>query len=418
MPQLGIFIDLYLVADSAAPPSSSPLFPLLLPTSLFLSILPQTLPHSLSSSCSSFAPSRRSLPARLSLSQNQLPLISRLIHISVKATGPFSPFVSLGLDLSREEVVNAIFKAAKNDPSGNPRTLTIGGSQLPVLCSRGYQLKLCYKLGRDLHHIPGRMTKQQWLSTDPVYIDGLLIQSRGLPLIELCTNCLRNLGSFPRCVRLPGHYGGICGNCRYDKRDKECTLRRNGGGNRTTCPWESVIATQPLSDSEPSSSSFALHSSPQTEYSLGSSQSSAIVIKDSPRYSPFGSSPPSSQPLRRRGNTPKSSPIRPPTVSSRPSYAIAVEIPLPNSIEEPAGSSSFNPILITIESDSEMDKTDSEDQDEDMDMDEDDDYLLYLLDGKDADPDYIESSDSSENEGCEEIPTPERTPDEDSDEAW
>jgi hypothetical protein len=95
-----------------------------------------------------------------------------------------------------------------------------------------------------------------------------------------------------------------------------------------------------------------------------------------------------------------------------------VEIPLPNSIEEPAGSSSFNPILITIESDSEMDKTDSEDQDEDMDMDEDDDYLLYLLDGKDADPDYIESSDSSENEGCEEIPTPERTPDEDSDEAW
>ncbi|KAJ5407647.1 hypothetical protein N7509_001530 [Penicillium cosmopolitanum] len=335
-----------------------------------------------------------------------------------RATGPFSPFVNLGLDLTREEVVDAIFEAARNNPSGNPLTLTIGGSQLLVLCSRKYQLELCYKLGRDVHHIPGRMTREQWLSTDPAYIDALLIQSRGLPLVESCTDWLRNLGPFPRCVRLPGHYGGICGNCRYDKRDKECTLRWHGGGNRTTCAWESVIATQPLSDSEPSSSSFGLLSSPRTEYSLGSSQSSAIVIEGSPRYSQFGSSPPSSQHLRHRGNTPKSSSIRPPTVSPQPSYAIAVEIPLPSSIEEPAGSSTFNPILIT-ESDS-GDKADSgdEDTDDDMDMDIDEDYIIYLPDSKEDDPDYIESSDSSEEEGCEEIPHPEQTIDEDSDETW
>ncbi|CAI7623914.1 unnamed protein product [Penicillium pancosmium] len=333
-----------------------------------------------------------------------------------RATGPLSQYPNLGLNFTREEFVDAIFEAAKNDLLGNSRTLTIGGSQLLVLCSREYQLELCYKLGRDVHHIPGRMTKEQWLSTDPVYIDGLLIQSRGLPLKKPCTGCLRNLGPFPRCVRLPGHYGGICGNCRYAKRDKECTLRWHGGGNRTTCAWESEIATQPLSDSEPSSSSFALHSSPQTEYSLGSSQSSAIVIEESPRYSLFCSSPSSSQHLRHRGNTPKSSPIRPPTVSPRPSYAIAVEIPLPNSIEEPAGTSSFNPILITTESD-------SEDQAEDMDIDEDEDYILYLPDSKDDDPDYIESSDSLENEAdenevYEEISTPEQTVDEDSDETW
>ncbi|KAL7917111.1 hypothetical protein ACQKWADRAFT_307581 [Trichoderma austrokoningii] len=55
-----------------------------------------------------------------------------------------------------------------------------------------------------------------------LYINALLIQSRGTAAPTPCTGCRSRMerdddafaALFPTCVRLPGHFGGGCGNCK------------------------------------------------------------------------------------------------------------------------------------------------------------------------------------------------------------
>ncbi|KAF4441802.1 hypothetical protein F53441_11929 [Fusarium austroafricanum] len=62
------------------------------------------------------------------------------------------------------------------------------------------------------------------------YVNALLIQSRGDVIEEPCSACSNRMrgdtnlyaNPFPQCIRLPGHFGGCCGNCKWRDHAARC----------------------------------------------------------------------------------------------------------------------------------------------------------------------------------------------------
>lgn len=72
----------------------------------------------------------------------------------------------------------------------------------------------------------GRISLVQVSSARPSYINALIIQSRGIEVPEGCTNSMQ--GVFVQTIRLPGYFGGCCGNCKWKDHGTRCSVRSPG----------------------------------------------------------------------------------------------------------------------------------------------------------------------------------------------
>ena len=65
----------------------------------------------------------------------------------------------------------------------------------------------------------------------PSYVNALLVQSRGESSATDCDSCHRELGfacdrkPFPECRHLPGHFGGVCGKCKWFDHSARCSVQ-------------------------------------------------------------------------------------------------------------------------------------------------------------------------------------------------
>ena len=103
--------------------------------------------------------------------------------------------------------------------------------------------------GRLLHALPGAnvtirphiVTELRVASARPSYINAILIQSRGRPSTTVCTGC-ENLNTdhsskaFPECRRATGHFGGACGNCKWQDHAARCSVRDSEIGGDSQSP--------------------------------------------------------------------------------------------------------------------------------------------------------------------------------------
>lgn len=98
--------------------------------------------------------------------------------------------------------------------------------------------------GRPIWHVRGNINGQQIVSQRPSYINALLIQSRGDRLRSVCDACAVRCKPFPECIRLPGYFGGCCGNCKWRDHAARCSVR-DGEPYNATRPWP-VTQPRPL----------------------------------------------------------------------------------------------------------------------------------------------------------------------------
>ena len=69
-------------------------------------------------------------------------------------------------------------------------------------------------LGRIVPILRGAIRPEQVGLHRASYINGILIQSRGIVQDPPCVQCVQQLRLFTECRRVPGHFGGCCGNCK------------------------------------------------------------------------------------------------------------------------------------------------------------------------------------------------------------
>lgn len=125
------------------------------------------------------------------------------------------------------------------------------GRPILRIANQGFAPFVRNALGRAVLALPGRnvvynvlvVTAARLATLRHSYVAAVLIQSRGQPVPAPCEGChgLQTPGhrkAFPTCVRLAGHFGGSCGNCKWQDHAAVCSVR-----------------DQPPSSSEESSSS-------------------------------------------------------------------------------------------------------------------------------------------------------------------
>ncbi|KAI1198221.1 hypothetical protein F5X97DRAFT_342744 [Nemania serpens] len=114
-----------------------------------------------------------------------------------------------------------------------------GGQALAPFCHNPLQRAVLALPGQNVLVVQGQVTMRQVRSQRPSYINSFLIQSRGAPVANPCNGCRRAQSMsidglarpFPACVRLPGHFGGCCGNCKWRDHASRCSVldRPNNG---------------------------------------------------------------------------------------------------------------------------------------------------------------------------------------------
>ena len=83
--------------------------------------------------------------------------------------------------------------------------------------------------GQDVVFVRGAITPTQVGTHRPSYVNAILIQSRGAAAGQACGECRRRgLRPFPRCVRVAGHFGGACGNCKWRDHAARCSYDAPG----------------------------------------------------------------------------------------------------------------------------------------------------------------------------------------------
>ncbi|EEH04622.1 conserved hypothetical protein [Histoplasma capsulatum G186AR] len=100
-------------------------------------------------------------------------------------------------------------------PQDLHRILFVAGQQLSPFAHSPQSRAVLALPGQDAPFVRGSMTELQVRSHRPSYINVILIQSRGRPEPHACLACRSahpGLRPFPECRRLPGHFGGACGN--------------------------------------------------------------------------------------------------------------------------------------------------------------------------------------------------------------
>ncbi|EWG55104.1 hypothetical protein FVEG_13153 [Fusarium verticillioides 7600] len=83
----------------------------------------------------------------------------------------------------------------------------------------------------------GQVRWKQILGMRNSYINAFLIQSRGTRELVPCTLCAKKMEKdrsqyarpFPYCIRLPGHFGGCCGNCKWPDHAAKCHGQEEAG---------------------------------------------------------------------------------------------------------------------------------------------------------------------------------------------
>ncbi|RBR02788.1 hypothetical protein FVER53590_13153 [Fusarium verticillioides] len=83
----------------------------------------------------------------------------------------------------------------------------------------------------------GQVRWKQILGMRNSYINAFLIQSRGTRELVPCTLCAKKMEKdrsqyarpFPYCIRLPGHFGGCCGNCKWPDHAAKCHRQEEAG---------------------------------------------------------------------------------------------------------------------------------------------------------------------------------------------
>ncbi|KAF5876173.1 uncharacterized protein Bfra_002575 [Botrytis fragariae] len=94
--------------------------------------------------------------------------------------------------------------------------LPIGGQQLAPYCHNALQLALLAMPGNPVLFVRNSITTAEVESMQAPYINGLLIQSRGILVEDSCGECRRHgLRPFPDCRRVEGHFDNSCGNCKW-----------------------------------------------------------------------------------------------------------------------------------------------------------------------------------------------------------
>ena len=79
--------------------------------------------------------------------------------------------------------------------------------------------------GRVVPIVRGALRPGQVGYHRPSYINGILIQSQGVVQDPPCARCEERLRPFTECRRVPGHFGGCCGNCKWPDAAASCTAR-------------------------------------------------------------------------------------------------------------------------------------------------------------------------------------------------
>ena len=104
----------------------------------------------------------------------------------------------------------------------------VSGQQLaPYAHSRPARAALALPGGVDVPFVRGAITPAQVGLHRDSYINAILIQSRGVvqaPVCEACADPGIGLTPFPECRRIPGHFGGACGNCKWRDHGARCSL--------------------------------------------------------------------------------------------------------------------------------------------------------------------------------------------------
>ena len=106
------------------------------------------------------------------------------------------------------------------------RILQVGQNQLGQLPLVLNALqRACLALpGQDVAYRTGRVTPQQIMTGRQSYINAILIQRGGVVQEEACLQCRRRgFTPFSECRRIPGHFGGACGNCKWRDHAASCT---------------------------------------------------------------------------------------------------------------------------------------------------------------------------------------------------
>lgn len=93
--------------------------------------------------------------------------------------------------------------------------------------------------GHRVMIVLGRVRPDQVINKRDSYVNAFIIQSRGVECAIPCDACARKMMvdgdqfayPFPTCVRLSGHFGGCCGNCKWPDHAARCT-NRDGGAIR------------------------------------------------------------------------------------------------------------------------------------------------------------------------------------------
>jgi hypothetical protein len=125
--------------------------------------------------------------------------------------------------------------------SGDARLFdfNVAGRQLRPYIKNPLQDAVLRLPGRAVTFLRGRVRPDQIMGMRDSYVNAFLIQSRGTATDPPCGACQDKMildpdgyaNPFPTCVRLPGHFGGSCGNCKWRDHAARCSRGDNPGSS-------------------------------------------------------------------------------------------------------------------------------------------------------------------------------------------
>ena len=118
--------------------------------------------------------------------------------------------------------------AVANASAGQNPVLVVGGQQMAAWVHSPQGRAVLALPGQDVVFVRGAITPNQVASHRPSYINAILIQSRGNVVLNPCTACQGprpGFRPFPECRRVPGHFGGCCGNCKWRDHASKCSVQ-------------------------------------------------------------------------------------------------------------------------------------------------------------------------------------------------
>jgi hypothetical protein len=126
--------------------------------------------------------------------------------------------------------------------AGDPRLFdfNVAGQQLRPYIKNALQDAVLRLPGRVVTFLRGRVRPDQIMGMRDSYVNAFLIQSRGTASETPCGACQDKMvldpngyaSPFPTCVRLAGHFGGSCGNCKWRDHAARCSRGDNPGSTR------------------------------------------------------------------------------------------------------------------------------------------------------------------------------------------